>query len=99
MLCIGPYFLWKMYAAHPVVPMLLMNIFLVAVVVAIPYLALLMFRAAGGRSLRASRRYLRVSLEQAQATDPRPPVLFLRSFRDDAVALPPPKAGIAFPVV
>jgi hypothetical protein len=96
MLCIGPYFLWKMYAAHPVVPMLLMNIFLVAVVVAIPYLALLMFRAAGGRSLRASRRYLRVSLEQAQATDPRPPVLFLRSFRDDAVALPPPKAGIAF---
>jgi hypothetical protein len=96
MLCIGPFFLWKMYDAQPLVPILLANIFVIAVVVPLPYLALLMFRAAGGRSLRASRRYLRVSLEQAQATDPRPPVLFLRSFRDDAVALPPPKAGIAF---
>ena len=55
-----------------------------------------MFRAACGRSLQASRRYLCELLKQAQATDPRPPVLFLRSFRDDAVALPPPKAGIAF---
>ena len=96
MVCIGPYFLWRMYDAQPLVPMLLANLFVIAIVVALPCLALLMFRAAGGRSLQASRRYLRVSLEQAQATDPRPPVLFLRSFRDDAVALPPPKAGIAF---
>ena len=96
MVCIGPYFLWKMYDTQPLVPMLLTNIFFIAIVVALPYLALLLFRAAGSRSLRASRRYLRVSLEQAQATDPRRPVLFLRSFRDDAVALRPPKSGFAF---
>jgi hypothetical protein len=96
MVCIGPYFLWKMYDAQPLLPMLLANIFIIAIVVALPYLALLLFRGAGRRGLRASRRYLRVSLEQAQTTDPRPPVLFLRSFRDDAVAMPPPKAGIAF---
>jgi hypothetical protein len=54
------------------------------------------FRVIGDRSLRASRRFLRVSLQQAQAADPRPPVLFLRSFRDDAVTLLPPKAGFAY---
>jgi hypothetical protein len=96
MVCIGPYFLWNAYDKNPVVPMLVANIFIVAIVVAIPYLAMLAFRFVGGRSLRASRRYLRVSLEQAQASDPRPPVLFLRSFRDDAVVLPAPAAGIAF---
>ena len=57
---------------------------------------MLAFRVVGSRSLRASRRYLRVSLEQAQASDPRRPVLFLRSFRDDTVALRSPKAGFDF---
>jgi hypothetical protein len=96
MICIGPYFLWNQYDIYPTIPLLLMNIFLLTIVVAIPYLAFLAFRAVGGRSLRASRRYLRVSLEQAQTADPRKPVLFLRSFRDDAVALPPPKSGRTF---
>jgi hypothetical protein len=61
------------------------------------YLLVIGFRIVGNRFLRASRRFLRVSLEQAQATDPRRPVLFLRSFRDDAVILPPPpKPGLAY---
>ncbi len=54
------------------------------------------FRFVGNRCLRISRRFLRVSLQQAQAADSRRPVLFLRSFRDDAVALPPPKTGFAY---
>jgi hypothetical protein len=54
------------------------------------------FRIVGNRGLRASRRFLRVSLQQAQAADPRRPVLFLRSFRDDSVVLPPPKSNLAY---
>lgn len=96
LLCIGPYFLWGSYETYGALPMFLANIFIVSIVVLIPYSGFVTFRAVGGRSLRASRRYLRVSLEQAQATDPRRPVLFLRSFRDDAVALPAPRSGIAF---
>jgi hypothetical protein len=54
------------------------------------------FRYCGNRCLDISRRFLRVSLEQAQATDRRPPVLFLRSFRDDLVPLAAPKAGFVY---
>lgn len=92
--------LWNSYPEYPWIVLLLGTI--IALIIAfliiapIPYLAMLAFRFVGGRSLRASRRYLRVSLEQAQATDPRRPVLFLRSFRDDAVALHAPRAGLAY---
>jgi hypothetical protein len=59
-------------------------------------LVVMAFRIVGNLCIRTSRRFLRVSLEQAQATDPRRPVLFLRSFRDDAVTLRPPKSGFAY---
>lgn len=100
LICIALLVLWNSYPAYPLA-VLLLGVIVVLVIMAIilvpfPYLALLAFRVVGGRSLRASRRYLRVSLEQAQATDPRRPVLFLRSFRDDAVALRSPKAGFPF---
>lgn len=101
LICILPILLWHSYAEYPLIVLVLGAILVVIiailiVVVPIPYLAMLAFRIVGGRGLRASRRYLRVSLEQAQATDPRRPVLFLRSFRDDAVALRPPKSGFPF---
>lgn len=101
LICILPILLWHSYAEYPWIVLVLGTILTVIiavliVVVPVPYLAMLVFRVVGGRSLRASRRYLRVSLEQAQATDPRRPVLFLRSFRDDAVALRPPTSGFPF---
>jgi hypothetical protein len=100
LICIALLVFWNSYPAYPLA-VLLLGVIVVLVIMAIilvpfPYLAMLAFRVVGGRSLRASRRYLRVSLEQAQATDPRRPVLFLRSFRDDAVALPPPRSGFPF---
>jgi len=54
------------------------------------------FSYLGTRCLNVSRRFLRVSLEQAQAADPRPPVLFLRSFRNDLEPLPAPKSTFAY---
>jgi hypothetical protein len=96
LICFAPILLWNLDTEYPLVAFLLGLILILIIVVPIPYLALLAFRVVGGRGLRASREYLRVSIEQAQATDPRPPVLFLRSFRDDAVALSPPKSGVAF---
>lgn len=54
------------------------------------------FRVVGNVSQRMSRRFMRVSLEQAQATDHRRPVLFLRSFRDDTVALAAPPSGFGY---
>lgn len=41
--------------------------------------------------LRASRNYLHHSVEALQVKDPRHPILFLRSFLDDAVTLPCPR--------
>jgi len=100
LICFFPVVLWNSYSEHSLIALLLASIIVlvivVLIIVAIPYLAMLAFRVVGGRSLWASRRYLRVSLEQAQMTDPRRPVLFLRSFRDDAVALRPPKSGFPF---
>jgi WD40 repeat protein len=54
--------------------------------IAVPLLFLL-----GALVQRLVRRLLRLSLEQLQRIDPRPPVLFLRAFRDDQVDLRPPK--------
>jgi hypothetical protein len=54
------------------------------------------FRVVGNVGLRTSRRFMRVSLEQAQAVDRRRPVLFLRSFRDDGVSLAAPPSGFAY---
>jgi TM2 domain-containing membrane protein YozV len=39
------------------------------------------------RLWRCSRRFDAISADEAMALDPRPPVLYLRSFQDDAVAL------------
>ena len=44
-----------------------------------------------GLWLFLARRVIRLSLEQLIRVDPRPPVLFLRSFKDDQVALARPK--------
>ena len=96
LICLVPILLWNSYPEYPLIVLLLGFVIVLIIVAPIPYLAMLAFRVVGGRSLRASRRYLRVSLEQAQASDPRRPVLFLRSFRDDTVALRSPKAGFAF---
>jgi hypothetical protein len=54
------------------------------------------FRMVGNAGLRMSRRFMRVSLEQAQAVDQRRPVLFLRSFSDDAVVLAAPPSGFIY---
>jgi WD40 repeat protein len=54
--------------------------------IAVPLLFLL-----GALVQRLVRRLLRLSLEQLQLIDPRPPMLFLRAFRDDQVDLRPPK--------
>lgn len=43
----------------------------------------------GRWATKAVRRLLSRSLEEVQALDPRPPILFLRSFADDQVALTP----------
>lgn len=42
----------------------------------------------GDMAIRAARAAMRRSLDAVQAADPRPPVLFLRSFLDDLVTLP-----------
>ena len=98
----GPY-LWGWY--NPGVTMddkaafvafLLNNIESVAEVLLLGALIAISFRFVGNRCLGISRRFLRVSLQRAQAADSRRPVLFLRSFRDDAVALSPPKSGFAY---
>jgi hypothetical protein len=60
-----------------------------ALVVLVPLLFLF-----GALIQRLVRRLLRLSLEQLQKVDPRPPVLFLRAFRDDQVDLPPPSLTV-----
>ena len=47
----------------------------------------LFFRLVARASAQVARRFMRRSLEEAQTLDTRPPVLFLRSFLDDQVAL------------
>jgi hypothetical protein len=42
----------------------------------------------GGFSVRLARKWGRVSAERLRARDPRPPVLYLRSFEDDDLVLP-----------
>jgi len=69
---------------HPLLLMLFWFLFIVS------------FVYVGNRCLNVSRRFLRVSLERAQAADPRPPVLFLRSFRNDPLPLPAPKSTFAY---
>jgi hypothetical protein len=102
MLAVGPYLVWDWYnpatfalAEEPIF-LSLLNAFLVVIIIAIAYALMMIFRVVGNLCIRRSRRFLRVSLEQAQAADRRRPVLFLRSFRDDAVTLPPPKSGFAY---
>ncbi|HET9976735.1 MAG TPA: NINE protein [Burkholderiaceae bacterium] len=43
---------------------------------------------------RRSRRHDAPSATEAQAADPRPPVLYLRSFRDDGIALDNAESGV-----
>ncbi|MEL7463921.1 MAG: hypothetical protein AAFN79_07625 [Pseudomonadota bacterium] len=43
---------------------------------------------------RGAERYMRRSLEDVQHLDRRPPILFLRSFLDDQVDLPPPRFDV-----
>jgi hypothetical protein len=42
----------------------------------------------GGFTVRLARMWARVSAERLRARDPRPPVLYLRSFEDDDLVLP-----------
>lgn len=51
----------------------------------------LFFRLVVRVTSRLARRFMRRSLEEAQALDNRAPVLFLRSFLDDQVALKAPR--------
>jgi hypothetical protein len=60
------------------------------------FIAVTVFRVIGNAGLRMSRRFMRVSLEQAQAADKRRPVLFLRSFQNDAVVLAAPPSGFTY---
>jgi hypothetical protein len=81
---------------YPMISVLLANLIWVAFSIVACSSMVFSFRIVGDRGLRASRRFLRVSLQQAQASDPRRPVLFLRSFRDDSVVLPAPKSNFAY---
>jgi hypothetical protein len=72
------------------------NIVTFALVLLSVFLMIAVFRVVGNAGLRMSRRFMRVSLEQAQAVDQRRPVLFLRSFSDDAVVLTAPPSGFAY---
>jgi hypothetical protein len=83
-------------AATAFVPFLIFNLVNPLLLGLFYFLLFVSFRYCGNRCLDISRRFLRVSLEQAQATDRRPPVLFLRSFRDDLVPLAAPKAGFVY---
>jgi len=56
-------------------------------------LSVLLF-AIGWLAERGQRRLARLSLESLQRTDTRPPVLFLRAFRDDQVRFARPKLGL-----
>jgi hypothetical protein len=59
-----------------------------------PLAALLICLAVGWLAQRLLRRLLRFSLEALQEIDARPPVLFLRAFRDDQVPLRAPKIAL-----
>ncbi|HWX84222.1 MAG TPA: hypothetical protein VNZ48_11555 [Xanthobacteraceae bacterium] len=99
---VSPYLMgWYDPARMPVaatgfVPFLLFNLVNPLLLGLFYFVLFVSFRYCGNRCLDISRRFLRVSLEQAQATDHRPPVLFLRSFRDDLVPLAAPKAGFVY---
>jgi hypothetical protein len=49
--------------------------------------------AIGGATHRLIRQLLRISLERLQQIDQRPPIVFLRAFRDDQVPLRSPRLG------
>jgi hypothetical protein len=86
----------QLFHSYDPIPLLLSDVLQFGAVILFLAVLVLSFAAIGRRCLAFSRRFLRVSLEQAQIADPRPPVLFLRSFRDDAVALPPLDGGFAY---
>jgi hypothetical protein len=53
-----------------------------------------LFAVIGGAAIGTqylARRYTRVTVEELIRTDKRPPILFLRSFRDDQIKLAPPR--------
>jgi hypothetical protein len=99
---VSPYLLgWYDPARMPIaatafVPFLIFNLVNPFLLGLFYFVLFVSFRYCGNRCLDISRRFLRVSLEQAQATDRRSPVLFLRSFRDDLVPLAAPKAGFVY---
>jgi hypothetical protein len=59
-----------------------------------PVAGLMICLVVGWLAQRLLRRLLRFSLEALQGIDPRPPVLFLRAFRDDQVPLRAPKIAL-----
>jgi hypothetical protein len=75
---------------------LIFSIIMFSLVLLFLIMLVILFRVVGNAGRRMSRRFMRVSLEQAQARDQRRPVLFLRSFRDDTVALAAPPSGFAY---
>jgi hypothetical protein len=77
-------------------PTLVFSIIMFVLLLSFLVLVVIVFRVVGNFSQRMSRRFMRVSLEQAQAADHRCPVLFLRSFLDDTVALAAPPSGFFY---
>ncbi len=61
---------------------------------AFPFAAVLACLVIGWLAQRLLRRLLRFSLEALQEADTRPPVLFLRAFRDDQVPLRSPNLAL-----
>jgi hypothetical protein len=87
---------WAPVASSFFFPNLIYSIRWFALMLFFLVLIVIVFRLVGNVSRRMSRRFMRVSLEQAQAADQRRPVVFLRSFRDDAVALAAPPSGLFY---
>jgi len=62
--------------------------------IAIAVAAFLIFAPLGNMFLQMARKRIRFSIEKLTATDPRYPILFLRAFREDQVALRRPRYGL-----
>ena len=53
----------------------------------------LLFGPLGNAFRQLGRKRIRFSIDQLTSADPRPPLLFLRAFREDQVPLPKPRYG------